>query len=213
MPRAYLWPINMLCFLTLILMMLLQQTKTDKSPVLDLQHIPYVLGDFYAYDVPLVVDEINVYRHFKVLKRRYHLPGRSWSIGVFMSLSGPEHHAQHPPEYCYLAQGWAIRENTLLSGVLAQDASVHYLYAEKQEIARERAWYWFTDGEQIQAQYFSRLLLEMKARLLGKERPWLMVWLSVPILSTAAEQQEQQLAVQRLARLLNARLVRHAIEP
>ncbi len=110
----------------------------------------------------------------QIVRRAYLVDGRT----VWMALvtAGSSWRIHHPPEFCYLAQGWTVLQNDVITR--KGGPSYRELLTDR-DGERRLVQYWFTDGSRATTNLLERWFHGLATAFRGRAtRPWLMVTLS-----------------------------------
>lgn len=176
----------LLLLLALALRLALTMRTVQVAPGYTLDQIPVRLGTQPAVDLPLTPFEVDLLAPDggKILQRRY---GQGSNI-VWLAAVQSRHdwRVQHPPQVCYVAQGWRIEEQggfTLPAG----GNRVQRMVVQK-GTNRRLVYYLYTDGKHWTSSYFWRIfhaLLDRAVR--ARVSTWTMIQLSTPLEAAESE--------------------------
>ena len=167
----------------------LAERPVHEHAAFTLARLPTQLGGQPGVDLPLTPFEVELLAPDggEILQRRYnHGPEAIWLAAV---QSRTDWRVQHPPQVCYIAQGWSIDEKdgcALVPGS-GQKISVERLVVHKTDSCR-LVYYFYADGRHWTASYARRIFFSLADRLLRAQvNTWLMVQISTPFTGPADE--------------------------
>ncbi len=138
-----------------------------------LASFPAEVGGLGSVAEPLTADELNLEATTggEILRRAYSRDRRT--VWVALVSAGASWRVHHPPEFCYVAQGWTVLENRQTADAGGQDyRELLVEHAGDRRVVQ----YWFTDGELTTASALARWLAALEAGFQGRRRyPWLLV--------------------------------------
>jgi len=151
-----------------------------------LDHVPTQLGAQPAVDLPLTPFEVELLapEGGKILQRRY---GQGSNV-VWLAAVQSRHdwRVQHPPQVCYVAQGWRIEEQGAF--VLPADGNRVQRMVVQKGTTRRLVYYLYTDGRHWTPSYFWRIFHALFDRAVRAQvSTWAMIQLSTPLESADAE--------------------------
>ena len=154
-----------------------------------LARLPLQLGGQDGVDLPLTPFEVELLAPDggAILQRRYnHGPEAVWLAAV---QSRTDWRVQHPPQICYIAQGWSIDEKgghaLTLDG--SRNIPVERMVVHK-AAERRLVYYFYSDGRHWTASYARRIFHSLLDRLLHAQvSTWLMVQISTPFAGPSDE--------------------------
>ena len=155
-----------------------------------LADIPVRLLDRTGENVPLTRFEIDLLSPDggEVIQRRYGTNGTTviWLAAV---QSRSDWRVQHPPQICYIAQGWRIEDETPLTLRDRQGRTygVQRMIVNRDDL-RRLVYYFYTDGRHWTSSFLSRVAHAFWSRALrAKTETWVLIQVSTPMHSSEAE--------------------------
>ena len=145
-----------------------------------LSELPERINDEIGVDLPLTPFEVQLLAPDggEILQRRYGSDeGAIWLSAV---QSHTDWRVQHPPQVCYIAQGWNIDEKADSKVDIGNERTVpvQRMVVHKGE-DRRVVYYFYSDGRHWTASYFLRVYASALDRMLRAESStWLMVQVS-----------------------------------
>ena len=186
--------IRLRLILLLVVALALRLAITHRSTSLTrgytLADIPTRLLDRPGESVPLTRFEVELLSPDGggLVQRRYGTNGNAviWLAAV-QSLS--DWRVQHPPQICYIAQGWRIDDERPLT---LRDSQGRTYGVQRMIVNRDSfrrvVYYFYTDGRHWTASYLSRVAHAFWSRALhAKTETWVLIQVSTPLLSSDAE--------------------------
>jgi len=149
-----------------------------------LANIPQQLGGERGTDLPLLPFEVELLAPDggAILQRRYGPADRIVWLAAVQSRS--DWRVQHPPQICYVAQGWRIEDERRLA---LPHYTVRRMLVSKQA-QRRLVYYFYTDGRQWTGSYFNRIFHALLDRALRAQvSTWTLIQVSTPWRSDADE--------------------------
>jgi EpsI family protein len=148
-----------------------------------LSRLPTQLGDQRSVELPLTPFEVELLSPDggEILQRRY--GNGEEAIWLAAVQSATDWRVQHPPQVCYIAQGWHIDEKNGRELEISKDRkfSVERMVVHKEGYQR-LVYYFYSDGYHWTASYFLRIFHSLIDRMLyAQVNTWLMVQISTPI--------------------------------
>lgn len=142
----------------------------------DTATFPRVVAAAPSADEPLTDDERELIAATggQIARRAYEVDGRT----VWMALvtAGSSWRIHHPPEFCYLAQGWTVLQNDVIT---RKGGPGYRELLTDRDGERRLVQYWFTDGSRATTNLLERWFHGLATAFRGRSaRPWLMVTLS-----------------------------------
>jgi len=154
-----------------------------------LDRLPAQLAAQPAVELPLTPFEVELLAPDGggILQRRYgHGATTLWLAAV---QSQHDWRVQHPPQICYVAQGWRIEEQGVRSLPTAhqQSFSVQRMVVQKGD-DRRLVFYLYTDGHHWTSSYFWRIFHALFDRAIHAQlSTWVLIQLSTPLNSADDE--------------------------
>ena len=168
-----------------------------------LADIPVRLLDRTGENVPLTRFEIDLLSPDggEVIQRRYGTNGTTviWLAAV---QSRSDWRVQHPPQICYIAQGWRIEEQStrILHDMHARAYDIQHMLVNK-DGDRRVVYYFYTDGKHWTSSYFRRVLYAFFDRAVyAQSITWSIIQISTPLSSADAEARVSAACLELFAR-------------
>lgn len=158
-------PNNKACLITVVLLALtlagliyLRQARAIPAAEVRLEDIPLELGEWQGKDISISERTYEILETKDVLIREY-TSARGEKVVLVIVYSGVNRGSFHPPEICYLGGGRELLDKGFEEIELAEPGKsssamqVNRLLMED-KAGREIAWYWFTGGRRVTANYY-----------------------------------------------------------
>ena len=149
------------------------------------ERLPKQLASLTGEDLPLTPFEVELLAPDggQIVQRRY---GQGDTV-IWLSAvqSRSDWRVQHPPQICYVAQGWVIEEESpqTLRGRNGRACDVRRMVVRK-DGERRLVYYFYTDGRHWTASYFSRVMDSFLDRMIhSNTSTWVLIQLSTPFSS------------------------------
>ena len=155
-----------------------------------LADLPSRLLDRPGESVPLTRFEVELLSPDggEIVQRRY---GTNDSRIVWLAAvqSRSDWRVQHPPQICYIAQGWRIEDERPLT---LRDRQGRTYRVQRMIVTRDglrrMVYYFYTDGRHWTASFLSRVMHAFWSRALhAKTETWVLIQVSTPMHSAEAE--------------------------
>ena len=153
------------------------------------ERLPKQLASLTGEDLPLTPFEVELLAPDggQIVQRRY---GQGDTV-IWLSAvqSRSDWRVQHPPQICYVAQGWVIEEESpqTLRGRNGRACDVRRMVVRK-DGERRLVYYFYTDGRHWTASYFSRVMDSFLDRMIHSNAgTWVLIQLSTPFSSKEDE--------------------------
>ncbi|MEI8123158.1 MAG: exosortase-associated EpsI family protein [bacterium] len=183
--------IHLILLLAMALALRLGITHRQVRPLSNytVERLPTHLASQPGIDLPLTPFEVDLLAPDggRIIQRRYGDGVTALWLAAVQSSS--DWRVQHPPQICYVAQGWRIDEQT---GITLRDRNgrahdVRRMIVRKTNDPRV-VYYLYTDGQHWTASYANRVMHAFLDRAIrSQSTTWVLVQVSTPYYSVSDE--------------------------
>ena len=161
--------------LTLLGLIYLWQARNVPPAEIKLENIPLTLGEWKGEDLPISSRTFEILETKDVLMREY-VNSRGERVVLAIVYSGISRGSFHPPEICYLGGGRELLNKGLEE--IENGMQVNKLLMQD-KAGKEIAWYWFTAGNRVIANYYRQQLFFISDELSHKSQGGALVRVSI----------------------------------